>query len=252
VQRFDGRVAVVTGGGSGIGQATVVRLTSEGATVIAVDVDVDGLATTTGLATKSASDGGEVTTITGDVTDRAFAPSLIDTVIERHGRLDVLANVAGILRTSVTHEAPLDEWDRVLAVNLTGTYLCCRAAIPSLLDSGGNIVNVSSTAALAGHPWAAAYSASKGGVLALTRTIAVEYGQQGIRCNAVCPGSIDTPITQDFVFPEGVNTKLVRRLMALDHPRGPETVAATIAFLASDDAAHVNGEHVRVDGATLS
>ncbi len=89
-------------------------------------------------------------------------------------------------------------------------------------------------------------------MLALTRTIAVEYGQQGLRCNAVCPGSIDTPITQDFVFPEGVNTKLVRRMMALDRPRGPETVAAAIAFLASDDAAHVNGEHVRVDGATLS
>ena len=140
----------------------------------------------------------------------------------------------------------------MLAVNLTGTFLCCRAAIPALLDSGGNIVNVSSTSALAGHPWAAAYSASKGGVLALTRTIAVEYGQQGLRCNAVCPGSIDTPITQDFVFPEGVNTKLVRRMMALDRARGPETVAAAIAFLASDDATHINGEHVRVDGATLS
>jgi NAD(P)-dependent dehydrogenase (short-subunit alcohol dehydrogenase family) len=255
VQRFDGRVAVVTGGGSGIGQATAIRLAAEGATVVAIDVDATGLETTTERASKAANAEGLTSTISsriGDVTDRDFAPAIVDEIIDEHGRLDVLANVAGILRTGITHEASLDDWDRVLSVNLTGTFLCCRAAIPALLDSGGNIVNVSSTSALAGHPWAAAYSASKGGVLALTRTIAVEYGQQGLRCNAVCPGSIDTPITQDFVFPEGVNTKLVRRMMALDRPRGPETVAAAIAFLASDDAAHVNGEDVRVDGATLS
>lgn len=245
MERFSGRVAVVTGGGSGIGQATVIRLAEEGATVVAVDVDGEGLVTTAKLA-------GGVEAVEADVTDRAFAPALVADTVARHGRLDVLVNVAGILRTAVTHEASLDEWDRVLAVNLTGTFLCCRAAIPALLESGGNIVNVSSTAALAGNPWAAAYSASKGGVLALTRTIAVEYAQQGLRCNAVCPGSIDTPMTAGFVFPEGVNTKLVHRLMAVDRPRGPETVAAAIAFLASDDAAHVNGEHVRVDGATLS
>jgi NAD(P)-dependent dehydrogenase (short-subunit alcohol dehydrogenase family) len=251
VHRFEGRVAVVTGGGSGIGQATVVRLAAEGANVVAVDVDVDGLATTVELASE-ADETGAVSTSIGDVTERDFAPALFDEIVARHGRLDVLANVAGILRTGITHEASLDDWDRVLAVNLTGTFVCCRAAIPALLDCGGNIVNVASTAALAGQPWAAAYSASKGGVLALTRTIAVEYGQQGLRCNAVCPGSIDTPITQDFVFPEGVNTKLVHRMMALDRPRGPETVASAIAFLASDDAEHVNGEHLRVDGATLS
>jgi NAD(P)-dependent dehydrogenase (short-subunit alcohol dehydrogenase family) len=250
VERFAGRVAVVTGGGSGIGQATVLRLAEEAATVVALDVDVEGLAATAkaaGTTTASA-----VTTIEVDITDRDRVPEVVRDVLAEHGRLDVLVNVAGILRTAVTHEAPLDQWDRVLDINLTGTYLCCRAAIPALLESRGNIVNVASTAALAGHPWAAAYAASKGGVLALTRTIAVEYGQQGLRCNAVCPGSIDTPITADFVFPEGVNTKLVHRMMALDHPRGPETVAAAIAFLASDDAAHVNGEDVRVDGATLS
>jgi len=245
VERFQGRVAVVTGAGSGIGQATAVRLAAEGATVVAVDVDGDGLAATADLVPAAE-------TVQGDVRDAAFAPDLVAGVVARHGRIDVLANVAGILRTSITHEMALEDWDRVLAVNLTGTFLCCRAAIPALLEHGGNIVNVASTAALAGQPWAAAYSASKGGVLALTRTIAVEYGQQGLRCNAVCPGSIDTPITNDFVFPEGVNTKLVRRFMALDRSRGPETVAAAIAFLASDDAVHVNGEDVRVDGATLS
>lgn len=235
--RFDGRVAIVTGAASGIGRATADRLADEGAIVVRADIAKEGL---------------DDDAIVGDVSDPTFAPLLVTQTVERHGRLDVLANVAGILRTANTHEHSLDTWDQVLAINLTGTFLCCRAAIPELLKTSGNIVNVSSTAALAGHPWAAAYSASKGGVLALTRTIAVEYGRRGVRCNAVCPGSIQTPITKDFEFPEGADMDLVRRIMALDKARGPETVAAAIAFLASDDAAHVNGEHVRVDGATLS
>jgi len=235
MQRFDGRVALVTGAASGIGRATVLRLREEGATVVGVDVAKDG-----------------PNDVVGDVTDPAFVESVVADTVAQHGHLDVLANVAGILRTANTHEHSLAVWDQVIAVNLTGTFLCCRTAIPALLESNGNIVNVSSTAALAGHPWAAAYSASKGGVLALTRTIAVEYGKRGLRCNAVCPGSIKTPITRDFEFPEGADTDLVTRIMALDKPRGPETVAAAIAFLASDDAAHINGDAVRVDGGTLS
>jgi len=248
MDRFEGRVALVTGAGSGIGQATAVRLASEGAAVVAVDITEEGLAAT-------AAQAGEKTTVdvmVGDVSDRTLASRAVAEVLDRHGRLDVLANVAGILRTATTHEHSLDVWDQVLAVNLTGTFTFCQAAIPALLEARGNIVNVSSTAALGGHPWAAAYSASKGGVLALTHVIAVEYAKQGLRCNAVCPGSIKTPITKQFDMPEGADFKLVERIMAIDKPRGPETVAAAIAFLASDDAAHVNGEHIRVDGGTLS
>jgi NAD(P)-dependent dehydrogenase (short-subunit alcohol dehydrogenase family) len=191
--------------------------------------------------------------LAGDVSDPSVAEQAVAAAIDRFGALHVLANVAGILRTARTHEHDFATWDHVLAVNLTGTFAFCRAAIPALLDAGGGaIVNTASTAALSGHPWAAAYSASKGGVLALTKVIAVEYGREGIRANCVAPGSIDTPITGDFVFPEGVDTRLVKRLMALDRARGPETVAAAIAFLASDDAAHVNGESLRVDGGTLA
>jgi NAD(P)-dependent dehydrogenase (short-subunit alcohol dehydrogenase family) len=241
VQRFDGRVACVTGAASGIGRATVARLVQEGAAVVAVDVQPCEPA------------GERVHAIVGDVSDPAVAERAVAEAVERFGALHVLANVAGILRTARTHEHTLDTWERVLAVNLTGTFLACRAAIPALLDAGGGaIVNTASTAALAGHPWAAAYSASKGGVLALTKVLAVEYARDGIRTNCVCPGSIDTPITADFQFPEGVDKRLITRCMAIDHPRGPETVAAAIAFLASDDAAHVNGESLRVDGGTLS
>lgn len=243
MQRFAGKVALVTGAASGIGRATVDRLVEEGATVVAVDVqDLD--APPGGLA-RTGKD--------GDVSDPSVAEAAVAAAVDTYGRLDVLANVAGILRTAHTHEHSLDVWDRVLAINLTGTFLMCRAAIPALLDAGGGaIVNTSSTAALSGHPWAAAYSASKGGVLALTKVIAVEYAKRGIRANAVCPGSIQTPITSDFEFPEGADLKLLQRIMSITKPKGPEVVAAAIAYLASDDATHVNGESLRVDGATLS
>jgi NAD(P)-dependent dehydrogenase (short-subunit alcohol dehydrogenase family) len=240
----------VTGGGSGIGRATVERLSAEGAAVLAVDVAAASLDETVARCDKS--DGGPVAALVGDVSDPEFAPAAVAEAVRQFGGLDVLANVAGILRTAHTHEHSLEMWEKVMAVNLTGTFLFSKAAIPVLLERSGNIVNTSSTAALAGLPWGAAYAASKGGVLALTRVIAIEYGRQGLRCNAVCPGSIETPILNDFAFPEGADMKLTQRAMALDRPRGPETVASTIAFLASDDAAHVNGEHVRVDGATLS
>lgn len=240
MQRFEGKVALVTGAASGIGRATMERLVAEGASVVAVDVQPF-----------DAPAGVEV--LAGDVADAVVADAAVERALERHGRLDVLANVAGILRTAHTHEHPLELWDKVLAVNLTGTFLFCRAAIPALLDGGGGaIVNTSSTAALSGHPWAAAYSASKGGVLALTKVLAVEYAKQGLRANAVCPGSITTPITGDFDFPEGADGKLLRRIMSITKPEGPEVVAAAIAYLASDDATHVNGESLRVDGGTLS
>lgn len=246
MQRYEGRVALVTGGGSGIGRATVHRLVEEGATVVATDIDADGLATTAGTA----GGPGTVVTLPGDVTHPDHAPAAVAVALDAGGRLDTLVNAAGILRFEHTHEADLAVWERILAVNLTGTFRLCRAAIPALLDGGGAIVNVASTSSTFGHPWAAAYASSKGGVLALTKTLAVEYAKQGLRVNAVCPGSIETPIMGAFHLPEGADAKLLHRIMAPTGMAGPEVVAAAIAYLGSDDAHHVNGADLRIDGAT--
>ena len=253
MQRFEGRVAIVTGAASGIGRATTQRLVDEGATVVAVDRDADGLAAAAEAIGKGADDSGAVVTLVGDVGDPASAAEAVATATGELGRLDVLVNNAGILRFEHSHEVAAEDWDRMLRINLTGTFQFCQAAIPVMVAAGrGAIVNVASTAAQFGHPWAAAYAASKGGVLALTRTLAVEYAKQGLRVNAVCPGSIDTPITGAFNVPEGADPSLVRRIMAPVGASGPEPVAAAIAYLASDDASHVIGADLRIDGATHS
>jgi NAD(P)-dependent dehydrogenase (short-subunit alcohol dehydrogenase family) len=221
--------------------------------VVAVDRDADGLAAAAEAIGKGADDSGAVVTLVGDVCDPASAAEAVATATGDLGRLDVLVNNAGILRFEHSHEVAAEDWDRMLRINLTGTFQFCQAAIPVMVAAGrGAIVNVASTAAQFGHPWAAAYAASKGGVLALTRTLAVEYAKQGLRVNAVCPGSIDTPITGAFNVPEGADPSLVRRIMAPVGASGPEPVAAAIAYLASDDAAHVIGADLRIDGATHS
>lgn len=249
MRRFEDRVALITGAATGIGRASALRLAEEGARLVLCDVAREALDETVKDAREI---GAEAEGRICDVSDPEAVRSTVEAAVARFGALHVVANVAGILYFEHTHAYPLESWDRILAVNLTGTFLVCRAAIPHLLETRGNIVNISSTAALAGHPWTAAYSASKGGVLSLTKGIAVEYGKQGLRANALCPGSVTTKISDAFKVPEGANQKLVRRIMPLDEFRGPETVASTLAFLASDDAAHINGVALRVDGATLS
>jgi NAD(P)-dependent dehydrogenase (short-subunit alcohol dehydrogenase family) len=193
-----------------------------------------------------------VSTLAGDVSDPDTARVAVAAAVDLGGRLDVLVNCAGILRFEHTHEVQLADWNQLLAVNLTGTFLFCQAALSALLEQRGAIVNVASTSALFGHPWAAAYAASKGGVLALTKTLAVEYAKQGLRANAVCPGSIDTPITGAFNLPDGADGRLLHRIMSPVGMADPSVVAAAIAYLGSSDASHVNGADLRVDGATHS
>lgn len=249
MRRFEGKVAFVTGAAAGIGRATAIRLASEGAGLQLVDVAEPGLVETAALCEK---EGGRVGHSLCDVTDEAQVRASVQGCIDLHGRLDVLCNIAGILLLDHFEKITVERFRRVLDVNLVGTFLFCQAALPHLLESRGNIVNTSSTSALAGLAYGAAYGTSKGGVSALTRTLAVEFGKKGLRCNAVNPGSIQTAMMTDGLLPEDADPKLVLRAQSLTRPRGPEAVAAVIAMLASADGIHINGEEIRVDGGTLA
>ena len=248
-QRFNGRNVLVTGAASGIGRATAIRLADEGAGVVAVDVNAGLLAE---LGAEAAGRTGAVTPMVGDVSTEAGVQAIVSGAVEELGSLHVVVNVAGVLSFSHTHEVSLDEWNRLISVNLTGTFLMCRESLPHLLATRGNIVNLASTAAHKGQPWATAYVASKGGVLALTRALAVEYAAEGLRANSISPGAIDTPITGAFQLPEGADIKLLNRVTPLGPFGTPEGIAAAIAYVASDEASHMNGADLLIDGATLA
>jgi len=236
---------LVTGAASGIGRAVAERLAAEGASLFAVDLQTEPLAE---LEAAQTAAGAAVATRRCDVASETDVAATVEACIARFGRLDALINVAAILRADHLHEMRTADWERVLAVNLTGTFFTCRASLPHLMASRGNIVNVASTAAIHGQPYAGAYAASKGGVLALTKAIAIDYVKQGVRANAVLPCDIATPIFSQFQMPDGGDWKLVKRVMAPKGSGDPADVAGIVAMLASDDAKHVTGAEVRVDG----
>jgi NAD(P)-dependent dehydrogenase (short-subunit alcohol dehydrogenase family) len=246
--RLAGRSALVTGGASGIGAATALRLAAEGATVLAVDLNAEGLEATAAALPAGAT--GSITTHVADVSDEDAVAATVARAVEIGGGLDVVANIAGILRAAHSTEHSLDLWDQVIRVNLTSTFLVCRAALPHLLDGGGVIVNSASTSAEFGHPWMAAYAASKGGVAALTHTLAVEYSKRGVRVNAIAPGSVRTGMTKGLDFPADADFDLIPRIMSPIGPGDPASVASVVAMLASDDGAHISGEIIRIDGGT--
>jgi meso-butanediol dehydrogenase/(S,S)-butanediol dehydrogenase/diacetyl reductase len=246
--RFEGKTALVTGAASGIGRATAVQLAREGAHVCCADVQDEALEETVKSIEQS---GGRAFALRCDVGDESSVDDMMRGAVEQLGRLDVLCNIAGILRFDHTHELSLEDWNRILTVNLTGTFLVTRTALPHLVDAQGVIVNMASTAGLSGSPWTAAYSASKGGVIAFSATLAVEYGKQGVRVNTVCPGGIETPIHASFHIPEGADPKLLRRTMPFRGMEKPEAVADVIAFLASNEARHIHGVALAIDGGTL-
>ena len=249
MQRLENGVVLVTGAGSGIGRACAQRIAAEGGAVCCVDIDD---AAVDAVVEEILAEGGRAFGHCCDISDAAAVEACVTACVSTFGQLDALVNMAGILRFDDTAALELGAWQRVLDINLTGTMLLCRACLPHLVSSGGSIVNAASTAALSGLPCGAAYSASKGGVLAMTRSIAVEYAKQGVRANCVCPGDIKTDMTRGIDFPDTMDFSLMSRISSLTGPKGAEAVAGVVAMLISADGAHITGEDIRVDGGTLS
>ncbi len=244
MKRFEDKIVLVTGAASGMGRATCIRLASEGASVYGVDIDEAGLAKTKDIITDS---GGLMDTGTCNVTSREQCFDAVEKAVARFGSLHVLVNVAGIIRFAHTHELSEQEWNLALGVNLSGPLFLSQAAIPHLLASGGNIVNVASTAGLIGQAYCAAYCASKAGLIQLTKAMAMEYCKESLRVNVVCPGGTDTEMLGGITMPENVDPELIRRFTPIRGNGQAEDIASAIAYLASDEARSVHGTVFAVD-----
>lgn len=253
---LDGKVAVVTGAASGIGRASACALADAGAQVVVSDVDVAGGDQTVDQIRQA---GGDALFVAADVSDEAAVLDLLARTIERYGRLDCAHNNAGVAGgLGPTADYPRDAWDRILAVNLTGTWLCMKHEIPRMLESGGGaIVNTASTFGLAGVPGMCGYVATKHAVAGLTKAAALEYAQQGIRINAVCPGVIHTPLLDRLLDDvSGGQPEVAAAHFVAGEPIGrmgqPDEIAAAVVWLCSDAASFVTGLPMPVDGGWLA
>ena len=248
--RLSGKVAVVTGSGSGIGQGSALRLARDGAKVVIADISPTRAQETVTLIEEA---GGVASAFEVDVAEEESVRALIAETVARYGSIDLLHNNAAAIDQSRIEGAygvvdlPTEIWDRSIDVNLRGYMYGCKYAVPRMIErGGGSIVNTSSVVSFAPLPVQTAYASSKGGVNALTKAVATSYGKQGVRCNAICPGFIVTPTTED-AYPDEFRAKALAVMPATRLGR-PEDIAALVSFLGSDDAEFITGQIIAVDG----
>jgi len=245
-ERFEGRAALITGAGSGMGRAIALRLAEEGASVLAVDIDAERLEETRALAP-----GLVVQQV--DVSDPEQCADAVAAAVAEFGRLDVLGNVAGIYLAGHVTDMTVEQYRHVMGVNLDGCFFLAQAAIPHLLEQSGNIVNIASNAGIQGIAYSTAYSMSKGGVVQLTRALAVEFLKRPLRVNAIAPAGTNTNIYATTQFPPDLDADLLTRMAGMRGMAEPEDVAGLFAFLASDDARAITGAIYTLDnGLTAS
>ena len=245
--RIDGKVALITGAASGIGAACAARFAAEGAMIAGVDLSAPAGAAWERV-TKSAK---KAVALACDVRDEKSVERTVAAVAAQLGRIDIVVNAAGVAGGGAVHMLPTEEWDRIVDTNLKGTFLVCKHAIARMLEHGeGNVINIASIEGLEGTEGGSAYNASKGGVVLLTKNLAIDYGRKNIRVNCICPGFIDTPMTASVFSNAGMEEYLERFRDAhqLGRVGKPEEIASAALFLASDDASFVSGHSLVVDG----
>lgn len=241
---FTGKVALVTGAASGLGRATARKLAQAGANLFLVDINEAGLAETLSLLGTTP---GEVATRAADLSDTAAARQVVDAAVEKFGRLDALCNVAGLIYLANTPDMPIEQLQRTLDVNLMAPFILSQAAIPHLLETNGAIVNVASSASYIGEAYAAAYCASKWGIVGMTKAMAMEFQKKPIRINAVAPGGMVTNIAANFVPPENCDFELLKRFSGMRGTVEVDDVADMILLLASDAGRGFHGACLSID-----
>jgi NAD(P)-dependent dehydrogenase (short-subunit alcohol dehydrogenase family) len=250
-RRFEGRSVLLTGAASGIGKATASRFAAEGADLVLADINEDGVAAV--AAEFRDRLGAKVVSHAFNAAEAGSCKALVDTAVAWLGKLDVVANIAGIMDWGPLAGFSEERWERMLRINLSSVFFISQRAMPHLVRTKGNIVNMSSAAGLVGIAYTAAYCAAKAGVVAVTKSMAIEFASSNVRVNAICPGGVRTPMNSGAAsFPDGVNVDLLMRnsskLKDLDFCE-PEDIAASVLFLASDEARFISGTILSVDGA---
>lgn len=245
MKRFTDKVAFITGAASGIGRETAIRFAQEGARLILCDIDNTGLQKTTEDCLVY---GGEALAQYCDVSDYESCHAAIEACIANHGQLDIVCNIAGIAKLQHFTDISPAQWQKMLGINLSSVFYLSQLAMPHLIKTKGNIVNMASSAGLVGQAYTSAYCATKAAVVNLSKSLAIEYSAQSVRVNAICPGNVTTPLSTNMSFPDNLDKRLLSKMFPLLSAAQAHEIAAAVAYLASDEARFITGAALPIDG----